>query len=287
MERGVKICVVGVLIGVAGFVLAAIAESGKARRIRPHSVAEIDVSDVAMSDDLRHLVTLLNTVESEDDPRYVAELERLRGRSTKVIAEAKRVLDATRGDAADNFSLRHSVVLAVAALHDPGALDLLSEVALNPQPLPPVEMTTSHGSPFESRPEHRLDSEAAVQATIAALDAVDGIESLAADGHAGALDALIRVSAVSSNAVCAAALTALGARPEWREYRDKAVAGLPDDLRHLAHLSRKSVAEVPQIRDPRTTLLGEGDVTTRAPELDHDRGIPRTRVSGAPRTGRR
>lgn len=287
MERAVKIGIAGVLIGVAGFAVVAIAGSGKARRIRPHNVAEIDVPDVAMSDDLRNLVTLLNTVESEDDPRYVAELERLRGHGPEVVAEATRLLDATRGDAAGNFSLRHSVVLAVAALHDPGALDLLSEVALNPQPLPPVATPTSDGGPFESRPEHRLDSEAAVQATIAALDAVDGIESLAADGHADALDALVRASAVSSNAVRAAALTALGARSEWREYRDKAVAGLPDDLRHLANLSRKSVAEVPQIRDPRLTLLGEGDATTRAPGLGDDRDTRRTRVSGAPRTGRR
>ncbi|MEP7185176.1 MAG: hypothetical protein ABI767_04995 [Rhodanobacter sp.] len=238
-----------------------------------------------MSDDLRHLVTLLNTVESEDDPRYVSELEQLRGRSSEVVAEARRLLSATSGHATDNFSLRHSVVLAVAALRDPGALDLLSEVALNPQPLPPVEEPLSSGL-FESHPEHRLNSETVVQATIVALDAVDGIESLAAEGHVDALDALVKASGASSNAVRAAALTALGARSEWREHRDRAAASLPDDLGHLAHLSRKSVAEVPQIRDPRTTLLGSGTATTRAPGLDDDSGLRRTRVPGAPRAGR-
>ena len=284
MKRRAKNDVVNVFFVAAGLALVAIVASGKLRRLRPHSVAEVDSPNVAMSDDLRHLVTLLNTAESEDDPRYLAELERLRGRSTEVIAEARQLLGA--GSLADNFSLRHSVVLAVAALRDPGALDLLSEVALNPQPLPPAEAPHSSG-PFEPRPEHQLNAETVVQATIVALDAIDGIDSLAVEGHAAALDALVKASAVSSNAVRAAALTALGARPEWREYRDRAIAGLPDDLRHLAQLTRRTVAEVPQIRDPRATLLGTGAATTRAPGLDDDSGIQRTRVPGAPRAGRR
>ena len=271
MKRRAKNDVVNVFFVAAGLALVAIVASGKLRRLRPHSVAEVDSPNVAMSDDLRHLVTLLNTAESEDDPRYLAELERLRGRSTEVIAEARQLLGA--GSLADNFSLRHSVVLAVAALRDPGALDLLSEVALNPQPLPPAEAPHSSG-PFEPRPEHQLN-------------AIDGIDALAVEGHAAALDALVKASAVSSNAVRAAALTALGARPEWREYRDRAIAGLPDDLRHLAQLTRRTVAEVPQIRDPRSTLLGTGAATTRAPGLDDGSRIQRTRVPGAPRAGRR
>ena len=93
-----------------------------------------------------------------------------------------------------------------------------------------------------------------------ALDAVDGLAALAGDGHAGALDALVKAVAAPSNAVRAAALTALGARPDWREHRERAIADMPDDLRHLAYLTRKSVHEVPQIRDPRITLLGSGAV---------------------------
>lgn len=286
MKRRARNGVVSALIVAAGLALVVIAASRSLRSLRPHSVAEVEIPDLAMSDDFRHLITLLNTVESEDDQRYIAALERLRERSTDIIAEARQLLNATLGDATDNFALRHSVVLAVAALRDPGAIDLLCEVALNPQPLPPVEAPLARGL-FESLPEHRLDTEAAVQATIVALDAIDGIDALAAEGHADALDALVKASAASSNAVRAAALTALGARPEWREHRDRAVAGLPDDLRHLAHLSRKTVAEVPQVRDPRVTLLGTGTATIRAPGLDDESGILRTRVPGAPSAGRR
>jgi hypothetical protein len=140
---------------------------------------------------------------------------------------------------------------------------------------------------FETRPEHRLDIEAEVQTTIAALDAVDGIEALAGDGHATALDVLVKVSGAQSNAIRAAALTALGSQPKWREYHERAIAQLPDDCRHLAYLSRKAVTEVPQIRDPRETLRGTGDATTRAPGLDKNDGFRRTSVPGAPRVVRR
>ena len=239
-----------------------------------------------MSNDLGQFVTLLNTVESEDDPRYRTALERLRAHNTDVISDARRLLGPAPDGLADNWALRHSVVLAVAAMRDPGALDLLSEVALNPQPLPPVEAPLARGL-FQTRPEHRLDAEAAVQRTIVALDAIDGIEALAGDGHAAALDALVAVSAAPSNALRASALTALGARPEWREHRDRAMAALPDDLRHLANLSRKAVTEAPQIRDPRMTLLGTGDTTIRAPGLDGDSRLRRTSVPSAPRAGRR
>ena len=286
MTRRAKNSVVSTLIVGAGLALIVIAASRSLRSLRPHSVAEVEMPDVAMSDDLRHLTTLLNTLESEDDPLFVSALERLRARSTDIITEARRLLRANLGEATDNFALRHSVVLAVAALRDPGAIDLLCEVALNPQPLPPVEAPPARGL-FETVPEHLLDTEAAVQATIVALDAIDGIDSLAAEGHANALNALVKASASPSNAVRAAALTALGARPEWRAYRERAVAGLPDDLRHLAHLSRKTVAEVPQVRDPRVTLLGTGTETQRAPGLDDKNTILRTRVPGAPSAGRR
>ncbi len=45
-----------------------------------------------MSNDLGQFVTLLNTVESEDDPRYRTALERLRAHNTDVISEARRLL---------------------------------------------------------------------------------------------------------------------------------------------------------------------------------------------------
>lgn len=286
MKRSASNGVVAALIVAGGLALIAVVASRQRRKLRPHTVAEVEIPDVALSHDLGHLVTLLNTAENENDPHFRAELERLRGRSAQVLGEARQLLAPAPGEPAHNFALRHSLVLAVAALRDPGAIDLLSEVALNPQPLPPVEAPLERGL-FETHPEHRLDTEAQVQATIVALDAIDGLDALAGDGHAKALDALVKAAAAPSNAVRAAALTALGARPDWREHRDKAVAGLPDDLRHLAHLTRKAVHEVPQIRDPRVTLLGTGTATTRAPGLDREDNIRRTPVPGAPRAGRR
>ncbi len=281
MARGSSNGILGVLIIAGGVAVITVLAVQQRRRLRPHTVAEVEIPDVPMSADLGHLVALLNTAESEDDPQYRAAVERLRENSQAVIAEAGKLLGAAPGDPADNFALRHSVVLAVAALRVPGALGFLVEVALNPQPLPPVESPASDGL-FDTLPEHRLDAEAMVQATIVALDAIDGIDALAGDGNTDALDALIKVSAAPSNAVRAAALTALGARPEWHAYRDKAMAGLPDDLRHLAHLTRKAVTDVPQIRDPRETLIGTGTATIRAPGLDDD-SFRRSPVPGAPR----
>ena len=218
MKRFSNTRIISSLLIAGGIVLVAVVVSRQQRRIQPHSVAEVETPDLAMSNDLGQFVTLLNTVESEDDPRYRTALERLRAHNTDVISEARRLLGPAPDGLADDWALRHSVVLAVAALRDPGALDLLSEVALNPQPLPPVEAPLARGI-FQTRPEHRLDAEAAVQRTIVALDAIDGIEALAGDGHAAALDALVAVSAAPSNALRASALTALGARPEWREHR--------------------------------------------------------------------
>ena len=171
------------LLIAGGIVLVAVVVSRQQRRIQPHSVAEVETPDVAMSDDLGQFVTLLNSVESEDDPRYRTALERLRAHSTDVISEARRLLGPAPEGLADNCALRHSVVLAVAALRDPGALDLLSEVALNPQPLPPVKRRwragcSRHTLNTGSTPKPRC------RATIVALDAIDGIEALAGDGHA-------------------------------------------------------------------------------------------------------
>ena len=89
-----------------------------------------------MSDDLGQFVALLNTAKVRR-PALSTALERLRAHSTEVISDARRLLGPAPDGLADNWALRHSVVLAVAAMRDPGALDLLSEVALNPQPLPP------------------------------------------------------------------------------------------------------------------------------------------------------
>jgi hypothetical protein len=286
MKRFSITLVVSTLLIASGIVLVSLVVSRQQRRIQPHSVAEAETHDLVMSDDLGQFITLLNAVESEEDPRYRTALERLRAHSTDVISEAQRLLSPAPYGLADNCALRHSVVLAVAALRNLGALDLLSEVALNPQPLPPVEAPMARGL-LQTDPEHRLDTEAVVQRTIVALDAIEGIEALAGDGHSAALDALVTVSAAASNAVRAAALTALGTRPEWREHRDRAMAALPDDLRHLAHLSRKAVTEVPQIRDPRVTLLGAGNATIPAPGLGGDSSLRRTSVPGAPRAGRR
>lgn len=272
--------VVAAAVGLAAFVIAR-----QSKGSRPHSVSELELGKQSFSADLGRLLGLINSTADDTDEQYRAALNELKGRSSEMIAETRQLLATIPGDPGHDLGLRHSLVLVTASLRDPGAIDLLSEVALNPQPLPPVDAPASRDL-LSPRPEHRLNSEAEVQATIVALDAVDGLEALASDGHTSALDALVRAAATKSNAVRAAALTALGARPDWREHREKAVAGLPDDVRHLAHLVRKSVHEVPQIRDPRSTLLGSGTATRRAPGLDRDDDFPRTSVPGAPRAVR-
>jgi len=234
------------------------------RRRRPNSVAEVGEAPPPIPGELGRFVATLNSAQSEDDPAYREALALVRQDADNALAAAQELLQQA---AAGDFSLRHSVVLAVAAMRVPGALDLLEKVALNPQPLPP-RRTPQHVEPH--------DVEDAVQGTIVALDAVDGIEALADDGHGPAAEALVRAARVPSNAIRAAALTALAARPERNAQLQRALAELPPELHHLAGLKRMDVGQVPQVRDPRVTLIGVDGHSPAAPTLDGSgtRGLP-------------
>lgn len=235
------------------------------------TVEEIGTFDDRIDGELGRFVGVINSVNSEADEAYVAALKRLRGSSDEVITEAKRLL-AGRSDTP--FAVRHSVILAVAALQSPDALDLLSLVALNPQPLPPVD------DPHADALHHHGDEEA-ILAEMLALDAVGGIEGLADSGNEAALDVLVRAAGLPSNAIRGAALTALAAKPERRKEFGRAMSALPAELRHLGQLRRVSIEDVPQIRDPRVHLAGEAFEVAAVPPLSSDRSEDAPR-HGAP-----
>jgi hypothetical protein len=250
----------GLLIIVAVFGLAVAAFAYRTRTIVAHTVAEIAASDWVLPGELGAFVSVLNSTSSESDAEYLSGVARLREHKDEVLAEAARVMARPPEGL---FALRHSVILAVSALRDAGALDLLSKVALNPQPLPPRQVSIQ-----EMTSEH--DVEAVVQGTMIALDAVDGIEGLADDGHAAALDVLVEATRVNSNAIRGAALTALAARDERRDHFQQALSSLPAELRPLAGLRRMRVQDVPQIGDPRVHLAGEERMEPAAPLLPGD-----------------
>lgn len=257
------------------------------RDVAAHSVAEAESPAFAPQGALGTFAAVLNSVNSEADPAYLAALEGMSKDRKSVIAEASRVLAEP---AEGNFALRHTVVLAVSALRDAGALDLLSKVALNPQPLPPKERPGGGEVALNPQPLPPVDgpldahgSEDVVQGAMIALDAIDGIEKLADDGNADALDVLVKATQVNSNAIRGAALTALSARADRWEHLQRAMEKLPFELHALAGLRRVDVRDVPQIRDPRAHLLGDGNLAARAPALRGDEGYQtRTPVPGAP-----
>ena len=265
-----KIARVFVVALVATAVVVVLAER---RRRRPTTVVEVSDEPLSIPGALGAFVAVLNSAESEDDPAYRDMLGQMRHDAARVLADAD---DFMRRAGDGHFALRHSVVMAIAAMREPSALGLLEKVALNPQPLPP-RVTPEHVEPF--------DVEDAVQGTIVALDAIDGIEALADDGQKPAVEALVRASRVPSNAIRAAALTALAARPERASDLQRALAELPHELRHLAALRRTEVGEVPQVRDPRATLIGADSHSSAAPPLDGSGSRERPAVTdrgGAP-----
>lgn len=270
-----------VLATIAGLAMAAAAFTLRARNTLTQTVAEIPAPNGTLPGELGRFVAVLNTANSESDAEYLASLARLREAREGVLAEATRLMSETPEGL---FALRHSVVLAVAALRDPSALDLLGKVALNPQPLPPREVRGGRMSVEPHEVEH--DVEDVVQGTIIALDAIDGIEMLADDGHAAALDLLVQAVRVDSNAIRGAALTVLAARDERREHLQRALSALPTELQPLAALRRANVRDVPQIRDPRAHLAGEERRVDPAPLLAEDGGRrtrpPAPRASGGP-----
>lgn len=257
----------------------AIAAAALLTRQRKTTVDETGSYRAEVCPELAQFIYVVNHANSPDDAEFVATLEVLGKARKQVVADATRLL----GNGSDApFGVRHSVLLAVSALREPTALDLLSVVALNPQPLSPKEpdglSVDLHGGG------------ALVAVTILALDALEGIEALADDGFEPALDVLVQAAAVDSNAIRGFALTALGAKPERRAHRERAMAGLPRELDHLARLRRVPVEQVPQIADPRLHLAGLEQGGPSAPEIVGQGGKYEVEVSpahGAPRVGRR
>jgi hypothetical protein len=126
------------------------------------------VPEGSLPGELGHFVAALNTVNSESDAEYVSSLARLRSDKEQVLADASRLLvQPLKGQ----FALHHSVLLAVGALRDPAALDLLRKVALNPQPLPPKEALAGPEFVEANQLEHEVED--VVQSTMLALDAID------------------------------------------------------------------------------------------------------------------
>src|SRR5690349_8699449 len=153
------------IAGVAFIVLAALL--GRPRR---KTTAEIEGFRANLNPALAGFIRAVNQVNRTDDPEYVRALDALRAARSDVLGDTRKLLASPEAP----FGLKHSALIAICALREPGALDMLSEVALNPQPLPP-------GSP----PEGSIGSHDAggmVTATVLALDALEGIEALADDG---------------------------------------------------------------------------------------------------------
>ena len=277
-------------IAVAAILIAAILS-----RPRKHTVAEIDLAETGVAPELAQFIMAVNSENDPAGPAYVRAVEQLKTSRAKVIAEASRLLSP---DSDSSFAVRHSALLALGALRDPDALDLLSAVALNPQPLPPKDDIPVALNPqplppvddsrrYVSRDVHGGDDW--VAGTMLALAALDGIKALADDGLAAANAALVEAAGIESNAVRAVALAALGASVERREYLERAAAGLPAGLRHLAQTRHAAVRDVPQVRDPRAHLAGAEAAAPGPPDLDGGAGQSRAAADpehGAPRAGR-
>lgn len=257
--------------------LIALVASVFGSRRKKTTTAEVQDTERGPGPDLRRFVDVVNRVNDESDEEYVASVAQLREAKQAVLEESRAILS---GRTNASFALRHSTVLAVGALRDGSALDLLSAVALNPQPLPPdppPDIRALRGHGLHEQVEHDM----------LALDALDGVLALADDGHAPALEVLFRAATTGSVTVRATALAALGARPERRASLERAKAALPAELRHLALARFASVRDVPQVRDPRVHLAQPEQGGPSAPPLPgdehaHPRSEPR-RPSNAPR----
>jgi HEAT repeat protein len=255
--------------------LTAIAAAAILSWTRKPIVAELDSYRAEIGPELAQYVAAVNSENDRSSQPYLRAVAALRSAPEKVVAEAGRHL-ADDSDAP--FAIRHSILLALGDLGDPAALDLLSRVALNPQPLPPVDDGRRHaGSEIDC-------AYGFATGTLLALDALDGIEALADAGVAAAGEILVEAAGVDSNAVRAEALAALAARPERRDLFERASRRLPAELRHLAQMRRVPVAEIPRVRDPRVHLTGAEFRGVGPPHLGSDASPPAQpgRSRGAP-----
>jgi hypothetical protein len=260
-----------VAIAGLGTILAAVLMTLRRRT----TVGEVASYRADVGPELARYIEVVNSVNDQRDAAYVRAVEALRGSTDDVLSDATRLL-SDKSDAP--FALRHSTLLALGAMRDPATLDILSDVALNPQPLPPRETGSRLGPIAQGHGAEALEA-----STILALDALDGVEALADDGNAAALETLAEAAVVDSNAVRAVALAALAAKADRSPHLERAMAEMPEELRHLAQLRRVSVEDVPQVEDPRVHLAGEERGGANAPDIDD--GAPRPGGTTAPEHG--
>ena len=246
-------------------------------RSRPGKRTTAEISDVepTAEGELGRFVQVLNTANDETEADYRSALKRLQANKSPVLRDARRILEP---GSQTSFALRHSTLLAVSALRDASALDLLSMVALNPQPLPPEppdDVDRYHGG------EERIRGE------VLALDALDGIAALVDEGHAPAADALLKAARTGSLTLKTAAIAALAARPDQAGKLREAMDSLPADQKHIGLARYASVSDVPQVQDPTRHLAGPEQGGPAIPPLPGDKASKRrpagARSSGAPR----
>lgn len=264
------------LIAIVG--IAAIAAAIILSRRRTPIVDEAASHQDEVSTKLGEFIRVVNSVNDVTDPEYLKSVEGMQASSDLILADAARLLAQ---DSSAPFAIRHSTLLALAALKLPSALDLLSAVALNPQPLPPVDSAS---------PAVDVHRGAALEAgTILSLDALEAVEALARDGHADALGVLVRAANVQSNPIRALALAVLAAKPEWSDHFARAEAALPRELKYLANARRTALSDVAQIRDPRDFLAGVEKGVQPAPHLQDNvsRDAAVAAEHGAPKAPRR
>jgi hypothetical protein len=242
------------------------------------TVNEISEDEQIGSRELLAFIEAVSSANDESDSGYRQAVDDLKSSKDMVLRESERIL-SNREEA--SFGLRHATLLALGAMEDEAALDLLERVALNPQPLPPRD---GPDFPDAEGPE----AERRVQQDMLSLAALDGIAALARGGSKPALDRLGRAAARGTRAVRSLAIATLGSRPEWREEFARAKADLPRDMRDLAAARFISIEDVPQVRDPRRHLIQAEQGGPAAPEIDaagrpDDARSRREPVGNAPR----
>lgn len=242
------------------FAALAISAAAYLNRLKKPTVAESRGSGVSVMPELGAFIEVVNSVNDAEDPRYLKAIEGLRGKSREVVQNASVVLSDT-SDAP--FALRHSTILALAAMRDGDTLDLLSRIALNPQPLPPKERGRGIAEDAFNHGSKALEA-----GTVLSLDALEAIEQLADDGNEKATELLVRAAAVDSNAVRAVAFAALRARPDRQDQLARALAELPEELGFLADYRRTPIDQVPQVEDPREQLADDSIALPAAPPLE-------------------
>lgn len=227
----------------------------RARRAKPHDVAEIDRGAVQLPPDLARFVSAVSTVSDIDDPDYRSAVEALHVEPVARVREIGRIVDGL-GD--EGHALRQCLLMAAAELPVAESVELLRRQALSAERAKADRRSDASGMPCVAARDLTADEALRVQS-------VEGLEQLARADVPTAIDALAECATHGSLTVRARSLAALAEFDEAREVRGDVVARLATEERYLAELRRVDVRDVAQVTDPRRHL-------TRV-ERD-DRGVP-------------